>query len=82
MAVMSILLGGLVTWFVGWIIYCRWLHPYSKYPGPFLASFSRLWIIKELYSGHLEVTLKKWHAKHGELSALSFDLLISRHGIS
>ncbi|KAK4656761.1 hypothetical protein QC762_207060 [Podospora pseudocomata] len=67
MAVMSILLGGLVTWFVGWIIYCRWLHPYSKYPGPFLASFSRLWIIKELYSGHLEVTLKKWHAKHGPI---------------
>ncbi|KAK0666429.1 putative cytochrome P450 pisatin demethylase-like protein [Cercophora samala] len=67
MAVISILLGGLVTWFIGWVIYCRWFHPYAKYPGPFLASFSRLWIIKELYSGQLEIPLKEWHAKYGPI---------------
>ncbi|KAK4173808.1 putative cytochrome P450 pisatin demethylase-like protein [Triangularia setosa] len=73
MAVISILLGGLVSYMIGWIIYARWFHPYSKYPGPFLASITRLWIIKELWSGKAEVTQREWHTKYGPIIRIAPD---------
>ena len=48
MIILSLFVVSLVLYWLLWIIYARWLHPYSKHPGPFLASISRLWYIKEI----------------------------------
>ncbi|KAK4202014.1 putative cytochrome P450 pisatin demethylase-like protein [Triangularia verruculosa] len=67
MAVLSVLLGLLGSYLLGWIIYARWFHPYSKYPGPFLASISPLWVIKELWMGKIDISQRKWHEKYGPI---------------
>ncbi|KAK0739418.1 cytochrome P450 [Apiosordaria backusii] len=76
MAVIFILLGGLVSYYIVWIIYARWFHPYSKYPGPFFASISRLWIIKELWQGKSEITQREWHAKYGPIIRIAPDEVV------
>ena len=50
-----------------WILYCRVLHPFSDIPGPFLASFSRLWIRGSVASGRAEHTQRALHKKYGHL---------------
>lgn len=37
----------------------------SSIPGPFTASISRAWRIKEVYLGHVEETELKLHETHG-----------------
>lgn len=49
----------------GWIIYCRFFHPLSAIPGPFLASFSRTWIVWKTLAGDMEHTQRDLHKKHG-----------------
>lgn len=41
----------LVTYWVGWIIYARNFHPLSKVPGPWLASVSRIWYMRQIATG-------------------------------
>lgn len=43
----------------------RYISPIIDIPGPFLASFSELWQILQLYSAHLEVEIVRLHKKHG-----------------
>ena len=50
---------------VGWIIYCRYFHPLRSIPGPFLASFSRAWIVFKTAKGDMEHTQRVLHKKHG-----------------
>lgn len=52
---------------VGWIIYCRYFHPLSSIPGPFLASISRAWIVFKTVTGDMEHTQRALHKKHGYL---------------
>jgi hypothetical protein len=52
---------------LGWILYCRLLHPFSDIPGPFLASFSRLWIAASVAGGQAEHTQRALHKKYGQL---------------
>lgn len=63
-------LGYLVALFAGMIIirsikrrYCSAL---SSIPGPFTASITRAWRLKEVYYGHVEKTELGLHETHGK----------------
>ncbi|KAK4185186.1 putative cytochrome P450 pisatin demethylase-like protein [Podospora australis] len=73
MAIFVLLAGGILTYCVGWIIYARWFHPYAKYPGPFLASISRAWLVKEMINGHIDETQRRWHDKYGPIIRIAPD---------
>lgn len=49
----------------------RFLSPICNIPGPFLASFSTLWLVYELWKGHMENDLVKLHEKHGPTTRAS-----------
>lgn len=50
-----------------WLLYCRTLHPLASIPGPFLASFSRLWLWNAVRRGDLEKQEAELHRRHGRL---------------
>lgn len=54
-----------IIYMVGWIIYCRFLHPLRAIPGPFIASISRTWIVFKTLAGDMEHTQRALHKKHG-----------------
>lgn len=56
-----------VILFVSYVIYLRFLSPLSSIPGPFLASLSRLWLLKHSWDGDMHRTMIALHAKHGNL---------------
>jgi hypothetical protein len=62
------LLGVFIFYWLGWIIYTRCYHPLSKYPGPFLGSVSRSWLVAQVASGQAEVTQRALHDKLGTVS--------------
>ncbi|KAJ5721953.1 uncharacterized protein N7483_009887 [Penicillium malachiteum] len=43
----------------------RYITPIRDIPGPFLGSFSSLWIVYQLWKGHLEAETISLHKKHG-----------------
>ncbi|PVH72677.1 cytochrome P450 [Cadophora sp. DSE1049] len=53
-----------ITYELGWILYCRYFHPLRSIPGPFLASFSRVWIVFMTARGDMEKTERALHKKH------------------
>ena len=57
----------LVAYWILWVIYARTLHPLANIPGPYLASISRLWVIRRLPSGDMDHVQRQLHAKHGYL---------------
>ncbi|KAK5373387.1 hypothetical protein LTS13_005585 [Exophiala xenobiotica] len=67
MDLLHFLLAALSLYALGWIMYCRFLHPFADVPGPFLASFSRLWIGASVAGGRAEHTQRELHKKHGAL---------------
>jgi hypothetical protein len=58
--------GLLISWFLGSCIWHRYLSPISDIPGPFFASFSRLWLIQLLRRGKAPKELADLHEKYGE----------------
>jgi len=58
-------IGASLAYVAGWFIYCRYFHPLSSIPGPFLASFSRVWIVFKTAMGDMEHTQRALHKKHG-----------------
>lgn len=48
-------------------IYRRYFHPLSKYPGPFLASITRWWMVREIFSGAHEKHIRALHKKYGPI---------------
>lgn len=52
-------------YWIAWIVYARYCHPLAKYPGPFLASISRLWIVSQVAGAKVDETPRNLHAKHG-----------------
>ncbi|KAL2795454.1 cytochrome P450 [Aspergillus keveii] len=57
----------LASYELGWIIYCRFFHPLRAIPGPLLASISRVWLVHQAATGHLEQTQRALHRKYGSL---------------
>lgn len=60
-----------LVYVVTWVIYMRCFHPLSKYPGPFFASVSRLWLAVQVKKGHLDKTQRVLHSKYG--AAFAYD---------
>ncbi|KAJ6095580.1 hypothetical protein N7486_006326 [Penicillium sp. IBT 16267x] len=56
-----VLLGALVVR----VVYRRYCTSIRDVPGPFWGSFSSLWVVAQLYKGHLEDATLKLHEKHG-----------------
>jgi cytochrome P450 len=48
-------------------IYLLFLDPLSRIPGPFLARFSRLWLVHHSIAGDMHTTMIALHKKHGKL---------------
>jgi hypothetical protein len=46
-------------------LFSRWKSPLSRVPGPEMASWSRLWLIKSLFSGIGDYYLVRLNNKHG-----------------
>lgn len=62
----ALLLGLLLLYYIAWIVYARHFHPLAKYPGPFLASVSRVWIVTEIARGQAEKTQRCLHEQLGK----------------
>ena len=47
------------------IVYYRFFHPLSKFPGPFWASVTRLWVAYHCYRADEHTKLLELHKKYG-----------------
>lgn len=54
--------------FVYQIVYYRFFHPLSKFPGPFWGSVTRLWITYHNVKGDEPETFQALHRKYGMLA--------------
>ncbi|OAL30862.1 hypothetical protein AYO20_08555 [Fonsecaea nubica] len=52
---------------VAWIIYARNFHPLADVPGPWLASVSRLWVMRRLKVGDMDQVQRNLHRRYGPL---------------
>jgi hypothetical protein len=50
-----------------YLTYTNFAHPLSSIPGPFLARFSRLWLIQHSLTGDLHTTMIALHVRYGPL---------------
>ncbi|CAN9187219.1 unnamed protein product [Alternaria alternata] len=57
----------LVAYWIIWIVYSRSFHPLSQYPGPYLASVSRAWIVFQVIGAQAEETQRDLHARYGPI---------------
>ncbi|KAL4799714.1 cytochrome P450 [Aspergillus venezuelensis] len=60
-----------------WIVYARFFHPLARFPGPFWASVSRIWIILHVLPGDAEKGQLKLHAKYGPVVRIAPNELIT-----
>lgn len=51
----------------------RYFSPLSHIPGPFLASFSRLWHMRYIIRGDQQIVLAKAHDKYGQFVRIAHD---------
>lgn len=58
---------------VAWIIYARTLHPLAGIPGPWLATWSRLWYMNKIWTEDVEIDERALHEKHGPLVRIAYD---------
>lgn len=56
-----------------WIIYARTFHPLANIRGPWLATWSRLWYMKKIWSEDVEVDQKALREDHGPLVRIAYD---------
>jgi hypothetical protein len=50
-----------------YIVYCRFWSPLAGIPGPFTASFSRLWLVQQSRAGSMHRTMIELHRRHGQI---------------
>jgi hypothetical protein len=62
----SILLAILAFYSIIWVVYTRIFHPLAKFPGPYLASITRFWLVFDVARGSAEKTQRQLHAKYGQ----------------
>jgi hypothetical protein len=56
---------------LGIIVKRKYLSPISNIPGPFVASFSRLWQLYHIIDGHTEAATIAVHQKYGKFVRIS-----------
>jgi len=72
-------LGALVVFSLGYIIYYRYIHPLSKYPGPFAASLTNFWKVYQYSSQRFHHNLLDLHEIYGPIVRIGpNDLSFSR----
>lgn len=59
------LLPAFVIYWLLWCIYSHFFHPLAKYPGPFLASVSRVWIAYRVIRGDMDKVQRDLHRRYG-----------------
>ncbi|RAR15515.1 pisatin demethylase [Stemphylium lycopersici] len=62
---MALLFLFFIGYCVAWIIYARRFHALAKYPGPFLASITRLWLVIDVARGKPGETQRRLHRIYG-----------------
>ena len=60
-----------VAFIIGFIVKRRYLSPLRRFPGPFWASVSRWWMVREVFSGQHEKNMVRLHAKYGKFVRIS-----------
>lgn len=55
------------------IIRRRYFSPLSHIPGPFLASFSRLWHMRYIIRGDQQIVLARAHERYGPFVRIAHD---------
>lgn len=50
------------------VVYYRFFHPLSQFPGPFWGSITRLWITYHNLKEDEPQTFRELHRKHGKIS--------------
>jgi hypothetical protein len=63
---------------IGRIVHRRYFSPLSSYPGPFLASFTRLWKVWSVYKGHAQEDCIRMHRKYGKLACSTKQTRVSQ----
>ncbi|KAJ5287477.1 hypothetical protein N7478_003163 [Penicillium angulare] len=58
---------GLFLSLVGYVVYQRYFHPLSKYPGPFLASLTDLWQVHQFMTLKQPYALTELHKRYGSI---------------
>ncbi|CAK7207011.1 hypothetical protein SEUCBS139899_009819 [Sporothrix eucalyptigena] len=58
------------------IVYYRYFHPLSKFPGPFWGSVTRIWLALQFYWGIEVETEMKLHAKYGPVVRVTPTMLL------
>jgi hypothetical protein len=56
---------------VGFIVKRRYLSPLRRFPGPFWASVTRWWLVREIFLGKHEKNMLRLHAKYGPIVRIS-----------
>ncbi|KAI0011112.1 cytochrome P450 [Xylariaceae sp. FL0662B] len=64
--VLAVVTLGILYW-LGWCIYCLWLHPLAKYPGPKVAAISEVWFAWAWTSGNYPKILEAAHRRYGDV---------------
>jgi hypothetical protein len=65
LAIMAILFLSFIGCCLAWVVYARRFHSLAKYPGPFLASITRLWLVIDVARGNSDKTQRRLHRIYG-----------------
>ncbi|KAL4882734.1 cytochrome P450 [Aspergillus karnatakaensis] len=68
---------GVITYWVIWIVYARYFHPLSRFPGPFWASITRIWTLLHVLPGDAEKTQRALHARYGPVVRIAPNELVT-----
>ena len=52
---------------ITFVLYRLYLHPLAKFPGPFPAKITSLWLYKQAYNGTEASAIEKLHEKYGQI---------------
>jgi hypothetical protein len=68
---LSHLLGGLAVLLGLRIVYCIFLHPLRRVPGPFVAKFTQFWRVRKYAKGHWHEDVVNLHRYYGPVVRVS-----------
>ena len=67
-----------LTLILGFVFKRRYLSPLRRFPGPFWASVTRWWLVRSIFRGDHEKTMRSLHAKYGPVIRITpFEVAIS-----
>lgn len=67
-----------LAFIVGFIVKRRYLSPLRRFPGPFWASVTRWWLVRQVFEGKHEHNMLRLHAKYGPIVRISpFEVAIN-----